>query len=131
MAVAKWPELKTNLSKAAVLLRSTQGQLRQALERREEYESALKQSIVLADSFATLLPIYLESLDRQLEQQEEGLGDLSRGLDEVTASIPEYGRATNRLVETARLLVWLVAAIVMLHGVYLLASVRLGKGYAV
>ena len=33
-AVAKWPELKTNLSQAAVLLRSTQGQVRQALERR-------------------------------------------------------------------------------------------------
>ncbi len=130
-AVAKWPGLKTNLSKAAVLLRSTQVQIRQALERRQDYEAALKQSIVLADSFATLLPIYLESLDRQLEQQEEGLGDLSHGLDEVTVAMPEYARATNRLVETARLLVWLVAGIVLLHGAYLLVSVRLGKGYAV
>ena len=86
---------------------------------------------MLAETFATLLPIYLESLDRQLEQQEEGLGDLSHGLDEVTAAIPEYGQATNRLLDTARLLVWLVAAIVLLHGAYLVASVRLGKGYAV
>ena len=130
-AVAKWPQLKTDLSHAAVLLRSTRGQVRQALERREEYEAALKQSIVLAETFATLLPIYLESLDRQLEQQEEGLGDLSHGLDEVTAAIPEYGKATNRLLDTARLLVWLVAGIVLLHGAYLVASVRLGKGYAV
>jgi uncharacterized phage infection (PIP) family protein YhgE len=131
MAIARWPELKTNLSKTATLLRSTQGQLRQALERRQDYEAALKQSIVLAESFATLLPIYLESLDRQLEQQEEGLDDLGHGLDDVTGAMPEYARATNRLVDTARLLVWLVSAIVLLHGAYLLASVRLGKGYAV
>jgi hypothetical protein len=130
-AVARWPALKTNLSKTATLLRSTQGQLRQALARREEYEAALKQSIVLADSFATLLPVYLESLDRQLEQQEEGLDGLDRGLADVSSAMPEYARATNRLVDTARLLVWLVAAIVLLHGAYLLASVRLGKGYAV
>jgi hypothetical protein len=131
VAVARWPELKTNLSKTAVLLRATQEQLRQALARRQEYEAALKQSIVLAESFATLLPVYLESLDRQLEQQEEGLDDLGRGLDDVTSAMPEYARATNRLVDTARLLVWLVAAIVLLHGGYLLASVRLGKAYTV
>src|SRR5579885_3249239 len=72
-AVAKWPQLKTNLSKASTLLRATKGQLHDALERRGDYEAALKQSIVLAESFATLLPVYLESLDLQLRQQEQGL----------------------------------------------------------
>jgi hypothetical protein len=122
-AVAKWPELKTNLSKAATLLRATQLQVRQALARRQEYEAALKQSIVLAESFATLLPIYLESLDLQLAEQERGLDDLSHGLDDVSATIPEYARATNGLVGTARLLAWLVAGIVLLHAAYLLGSV--------
>lgn len=130
-AVARWPELKTNLGKAATLLRATQKQLREALARRDQYEAALNQSIVLADSFATLLPVYLESLDRQLKEQEEGLDELGRGLDDVTSAMPEYAHATNRLVDTARLLVWLVSAIVLLHAGYLLASVRLGKGYAV
>ena len=129
--MARWPQLKTNLSKAATLLRSTQGQLKEALARRQDYEAALKQSIVLAESFATLLPVYLESLDSQLQQQEAGLDDLGRGLDEVSGAMPEYARATNRLVDTARLLVWLVSAIVMLHAAYLLVSVRLGKVYAV
>lgn len=130
-AVAKWPELKTNLSKASTLLRATQAQLYEALEQRQEYEAALKQSIVLAESFATLLPVYLESLDRQLQEQEQGLDDLGRGLDEVSDVMPEYAKATNGLVRTARLLAWLVAGIVMLHGAYLLVSLRLGKGYSV
>jgi ABC-type transporter Mla subunit MlaD len=125
-AVARWPQLKTDLGKASTLLRATRGQVRQALDRREEYEAALKQSIVLAESFATLLPIYLESLDRQMQEQEQGLDDLGRGLDEVTDVMPEYARATNGLVGTARLLAWLVAAIVAVHGAYLLVSVRLG-----
>jgi ABC-type transporter Mla subunit MlaD len=124
VAVARWPELKTNLSHASALLRGTQDQLRQALGRRQEYEAALRQSIVLADSFATLLPAYLESLDRQLQQQEQGLDELGHGLDEVDAAIPEYARATNSLVGTARLLAWLVAGIVLLHGGYLLVSLR-------
>jgi hypothetical protein len=129
--VARWPELKSNLSKASALLRATQTQLRQALERREEYEAALKQSIVLADSFATMLPVYLEALDRQLQEQEQGLDDLSNGLDEVSAAMPEYAATTNGLVRTARLLAWLVAAVAGLHGAYLLASVRLGRRYSV
>jgi DNA repair exonuclease SbcCD ATPase subunit len=129
-AVARWPELKGNLAKASTLLRATQDQLRQALNRRHEYEAALQETIVLADSFTTLLPVYLESLDRQLEEQERGLDDLRQGLDEVSSAMPEYARATNGLVGTARLLAWLVAAIVALHGVYLLVSVRLGKPLA-
>jgi uncharacterized phage infection (PIP) family protein YhgE len=130
-AAARWPGIKSDLSKAAVLLRSTQTQLKDALERQHEYEAALRQSIVLADSFATLLPVYLESMDRQLQQQEQGLGDLGHSLDEVGATMPEYARATNRLVTTARLLAWLVAAIVALHGCYLLMTVRLGRRYSV
>jgi len=123
-AVARWPELKTHFAKAATLLRATQTQLRQALDRRADYEAALKQSIVLAESFSTLLPLYLESLDRQLQEQEQGLDELGRGLDDVNEVIPEYARATNGLVGTARLLAWLVAGIVMLHGAYLLGGVK-------
>jgi uncharacterized phage infection (PIP) family protein YhgE len=130
-AVARWPELKGHLGRASTLLRATQGQIRQAIDRRTDYEAALKQSIVLADSFATLLPVYLESLDRQMQEQEQGLDDLGHGLDEVSAVMPEYARATNGLVGTARLLAWLVAGIVGLHGAYLLVSLRLGKAYSV
>jgi hypothetical protein len=130
-AVARWPETKADLGKAAALLRATRDQVRQATDRRAEYDAALTQSIALAESFATLVPVYLESLDRQMQEQEQGLDDLGRGLDEVGEVMPEYARATNGLVGTARLLAWLVAAIVGLHGAYLLASVRLGKVYSV
>jgi hypothetical protein len=130
-AVGRWPELRASLSRSAVVLKATQQQLDAALARRQEYEGALKQTIVLAETFATVLPLYLESLDRQLQEQEQGLADLGRGIEEVGESLPAYAAATNRLVTTARLLAWLVAVVVALHGAYLLLSVRLGRPYSV
>jgi len=54
-----------------------------------------------------------------------------QSIDAVGASLPAYGQTASRMTQTARLLAWLMAAIVGLHGVYLMASVRLGRRYSV
>jgi hypothetical protein len=106
-------------------------QLQQVLQNRQEYEAAMEQSIVLADRFAALLPVFINLVESQLREQEHGLDDLGQSIDEVSAALPAYAQTTARMVQTGRLLVWLVAAIVGLHGVYLVLSVRLGRRYSV
>lgn len=129
-ATERWPELRKTLARSATLLRLTQQQLDQALKNREQYEAAMKQTVVLADTFAELLPQFTQNLDRQLAQQETALDDLGQNLDDVADVIPAYGNTTSNLVQTVRLLLWLVAGMVCLHGVYLVLSVRLGQGYS-
>ena len=43
---------------------------------------------------------------------------------------PSYARTTTSLLQTARMLAWLVAGIIGLHGCYLLTGVRLGRRYS-
>jgi uncharacterized phage infection (PIP) family protein YhgE len=123
-AVARWPELRTTLKRSATVLKATQQQLEQALDNRKEYEAALRQTIVLAEAFATLLPYFTEQLEQQLAQQEESLDDLQQSMHEVSDTVPVYGRTATRMVETARLLLFLLAPIFGLHGFYLAMSAR-------
>ena len=66
----------------------------------------------------------------QLQEQEKAFDDLGQSIDEVGAAIPGYEQTAARMVQATRLLLWLVAAIVGLHGVYLVASARLGRQYS-
>jgi uncharacterized phage infection (PIP) family protein YhgE len=129
-AVRHWPELRKTLAQSATLLHETQRQLQQTLEHRQEYEAALKQTIVLTEAFATLLPLFTYQLDTQLREQERGLDDLGKSIDEVGESLPPTMQSTVQLMRTARLLVWLVAGIVGLHGIYLALSAKLGPAYS-
>ncbi|HZT80555.1 MAG TPA: hypothetical protein VFA26_10040 [Gemmataceae bacterium] len=129
-AVKRWPELRTTLSRSAGLLRATQAQMRQVLDNRQEYESALRQMIRLADIYAYLLPVFVDQLDRHLEEQERSLAELGQSIDEVSEAVPVYERTATRIVQTGKLLSWLVAGIVGLHGAYLMLSVRLGRRYS-
>lgn len=119
MAVERWPQLRTTMGRSAVVLRATQSQLNQALENRQEYEAAMRQTIILAETFAILLPDFTEQIDRQLAENEYALKDLGRSIHEVSASVPVYERTAVRLVETARVLLWLLGPIFALHGLYL------------
>ncbi len=130
MAATHWPELRKTLAQSATLLRETQRQLQQTLDHRKEYEAALKQTIVLTEAFATLLPLFTQQLDTQLREQEKGLDNLSKSIDEVGESLPPTMQSTVQLMQTARLLVWLVAGIVGLHGIYLALSAKLGRAYS-
>jgi methyl-accepting chemotaxis protein len=130
-AVARWPELRTSLKGSATLLKATQEQLKQALANRREYESALRQTSLLAEAFASLLPDYLEQLEGQLAEQERSLGDLSQNMHDIGDTVPVYSRTATRMVQTARLLLYLLGPIFGLHGFYLAMSSRKPGGLIV
>ena len=79
----------------------------------------MRQTIMLAEAFAILLPQFTGQLDRQLTQHELALDDLGQSIHEVSASVPVYSRTAVSLVRTARLLLWLLGPIFGLHGMYL------------
>ena len=130
-SVSRWPDLRSTLDNSATLLRATQKQLQDTLSHRQEYEASLKQTVVLADAFTSLLPLYTQQIDSQLKEQEHALGDLSHSIDEVGAVLPTCAQSANRIVQTGRLLIWLVASIMALHGAYLALSARLGKQFSI
>jgi chromosome segregation ATPase len=118
-AVENLPETRAMLARSATLLKATQQQLNQALENRREFESAMRQTILLAETFAILLPEFTDQIDAQLAQHEHTLGDLSQSIHEVSASVPVYSRTASRLVQTARLVLLLLGPIFALHGFHL------------
>src|SRR5262249_1164300 len=117
-AAERWPQLRNVLTRSATLLQATQKQLDQALGNRQEFESAMRQTIMLAETFAILLPEFTGQIDRQLAEHEHALGDLGQSIYEVSASVPVYSRTAVRLVQTARVLLWLLGPIFALHGLY-------------
>ncbi len=129
-AVAHWPELQTALHRSAKLLRATRGQLDHAVEHKHDYEAAVQQSVVLAESFATLLPLLTDQLDNRLDEEDHALRELEQSLGEVQTALPVYSRTAQQLVAAGRWLAWLVAAIVALHGAYLILSARLGRRFS-
>jgi hypothetical protein len=118
-AAAAWPGLRSMLLRSSTLLKATQKQLGEALGNRQEFESAMRQTILLAETFAILLPEFTNQIDRQLAEHERALGDLGQSIHEVTASVPIYSRTAVQLVQTARVLLWLLGPIFALHGFYL------------
>jgi ABC-type transporter Mla subunit MlaD len=118
-AVDHLPQTRAMLARSATLLLATQQQLKQALENRREFESAMRQTILLAEMFAILLPEFTDQIDSQLAQHERTLGDLGQSIHEVSATVPVYSRTASRLVHTARLLLLLLGIIFALHGCYL------------
>jgi uncharacterized phage infection (PIP) family protein YhgE len=123
-AVARWPELRKTLTRSAALLKAAQQQLGNVVEHRAEYEQALNETIALTEEFADRLPQFTHHLDGQLRDEEQSFDDLGRSIDEVSAALPAYARTASRLVQATRLLLGLVAAVVALHGVYLIVSSR-------
>jgi DNA repair ATPase RecN len=129
-AVARWPELRRTLSRLATGLEATRDQLDQAVRHRSDYEAAVQQTSRLADTFAAMLPLITDQLDGRLDEEERTLSDLGASLGEVGDALPVYSRLTSRLLETGRLLAWLVATIVGLHACYLMLSARMGRRYS-
>src|SRR5205823_9264774 len=123
-AVRRWPDLRKTLSRSAVLLKSARDQLDQTLENREEFEAEFNQTINLAEAFATMLPLFTDYLGTQLQDQEQALDDLGESIDEFGAAVPVYAKSASSLLQTVRWLIWLVAGVVGLHGVYLVASAK-------
>jgi hypothetical protein len=120
----RWPELRTSLARLSAVLNSTRHQLDRAVEHRHDYETAMRQTVRVAETFVTLLPLVSEQLDDQLDEEDQTLDDLGQSLDDVSAVLPQYERMTARFFLTGRLLVWLTASIVGLHACYLLVWSR-------
>ena len=129
-AVTRWPDLRKTLARSATLLKSAQQQMRNVLEHRRDYEQAVNDTIALTEEFADRLPQFTHNLDGQLREQEESFDQLGQSIDEVGAALPAYARTASRLVQATRLLLGLVAAIIGLHGVYLVMAGRLGRPYS-
>jgi hypothetical protein len=124
LAIARGPELRDGLAGTAGLLRATRDQLDLVLRNREQYEAAMGESIRLAETLSTLLPLLAEQLSTHLQEQERGLNDLEKSIGEVSGALPAYEQTTVRLLRMGRILAWLVAVAVGLHGAYLVASAR-------
>ncbi|MFN4259490.1 MAG: hypothetical protein ACK4RK_09325 [Gemmataceae bacterium] len=125
--VASWPELSRTLRNSATLLRTTQRQLDRVVTNRAQYEAARNQTAVLADTFAAMLPMLTDQLDNRLDEEEQALHELESSLQEVNRALPVYERSTLQVFQASRWLVWLMTAIVALHGCYMIASVWTGE----
>jgi ABC-type transporter Mla subunit MlaD len=130
-ALSRWPELRKTFTRFASILAAAHDQLDHAVEHRDEYEGAMNQTVQLAETFAAILPLVTDQLDNRLDEEERTLDELGQSLEEVSEILPPYAQTTSRLIQTGRLLSWLVAGIVGLHGCYLMLSVRMGRRYSV
>jgi hypothetical protein len=128
--VENWPETQATLSRLALALGATRDQLDQAVRHRREYEAAMEQTVRLADTFVSLLPIITDQLEGRLDEEERTLTELGQSIEEVDNVLPAYAQTAASLSQTGRLLAWLVAVIVGLHASYLLLSVKVGRGYS-
>ena len=123
-AVAHWPQLRQGLNRSATVLRTAQKQLQYALDHRAEYEASLEQTLLLSRTFASALPLMTEQLESELQTQEDSLSQLGAGIDEVSAMLPACSDSAAHILQTAKLLLGLVALIFGIHGLYLIGDVR-------
>lgn len=121
-AVERWPELRTTLTQSASLLRGAQVQMRTVLDNREEFEKAMTETVALTEEFADRLPSFTKNLDTGLADQEQAFAELAESIDEVSGALPAYAETASRMVQATRLLLWLMAALVGLHGLYVAVS---------
>jgi uncharacterized protein (DUF3084 family) len=121
-AAGKWPELRQSLKQTAKVLRSSAEQLDRVVAHRDDYEASVKQSTELAETFSLMVPLLTDQLDADLGEQEKTLRDLESSLDDVGNSVPTFKRSALDLLTTGRLLLWLTAAAVGLHGGFLLVE---------
>ncbi len=122
-----WPETQKTLKTMAKVLKSGQKQLDQAIDREEEYNTAVHQSAELGETFATMLPLVSKQMDNQLEEDEKSMKELGASLEEMGNLLPEYRSNFIFLVQFGRWLVWLVSLIVIVHAGYLFFFSEIGN----
>jgi hypothetical protein len=129
-AVRRWPELRKNLGRSSVLLRTTQSQLKHVLTHRAEYEASLEHTLVLSRTFSAALPLLTEQLEMELDDQEQALSNLDDSISDIRDAVPSCARSATSILQTTRLLLALMAAIFALHGGYLVLTARLGRRFS-
>jgi hypothetical protein len=124
VAVARWPDLRKNLGRSAVLLRTTQAQLQRALGHRAEYQASLNQTLLLGEAFSAALPLMTEQLETDLREQEQSLERLRATINEVNTTLPACSSTASRIVQTTRLLLALLGLVFGLHAGFLVFGTR-------
>jgi methyl-accepting chemotaxis protein len=122
--VTRWPELRKDLARSAVLLRTTRDQLKYVLDHRTEYEASLQNTLAMSKAVSGTLPLLTEQLGQDLEEQDQSLTSLVESVDEVTAAMPATGQTVNQLLHLTRVLLVLLASVFALHGLSLAFSGR-------
>jgi hypothetical protein len=123
--VQNWPQTQATLTRLAGGLQETGNRLNQVVEHRQEYETAMRQTVRLAETFISLLPMMTDQLEGRLDEEDRTLVDLGQSLDEVQNALPVYAQAASRLCQAGRYLAWMVALIVGIHAAYLIAGARI------
>lgn len=126
-AMRRWPELRKNLGRSAVLLRDTQARLNYVLTHRAEYDASLQHTLMLSRTISAALPLLTEQLEMELDDQEQALSDLDDSINDVRDALPSCARSASNILRTTRLLLLLMSAIFGLHGGYLMANARMGR----
>jgi len=127
----RWPELRKNLGRSAVLLRNTQGQLKHVLTHRAEYETSLQHALMLSRTISAALPLLTEQLEMEMDDQEQALSNLDDSINDVQEALPSCARSASSILQTTRLLLLLMSGIFGLHGGYLIAGARMGRRFSV
>lgn len=125
----KWPATRASLKESAEVLNRSRDQFDKMLDQQEEFEEALNASTELADRFAEIAPELSAGLDNRLGEQAASMEQIRVGLSQVNRSLPQLEQSTINLFDTARWLLWLVAALIGLHGLYIsVDAIRSGSG---
>src|SRR5947208_2925522 len=109
-------------AQTVTILRATHDQMDQVLKHRADYETAFQHTVRVADTFTVMLPLFVDQVSSQLDEEEYSLQQLGQSLDQVGDLFPAYEQTATSMVRTGRLLAWLVATIVAVHGVYALIA---------
>jgi hypothetical protein len=118
------PDCRSTLTRAAMLLGRTRDQLQLVVQNKPQYEKAWEQAVRAGESFALSLPALTEQLNGELADQDQALDELARSISDVADLLPGYGQTVEEFLVAGRLLAWLLAAGLGLHGVYLLVAAR-------
>jgi hypothetical protein len=120
-----WPVLVETMHRSATVLNGSHRQLESVLAQRVQCERAVNNSQQIAQTAASLIESSTTTLDARLDEQQQSLGQMERGLNEVSDNLPGVKQTANDLLLTLRWMFWLVGGLIGLHGLFVVCDARL------
>lgn len=114
----RWPEVRRTMESSAAMLGETRERFDGVLARREEYQNALRGSVVLTKAFADQLPAFVDQISLSLSQQATSLEQMQTGLGEVQGELPQARQTTLELLTGLRVLAWLIVGLTLSHALH-------------
>lgn len=118
------PDIRRSMKSTLEVLQAIHKGFRLTLENPVQFREGLERTLNIAQSFSRSLPLFLGQLEQDLQQQEESLVHLEKGIDDVARLLPEASLWAVRMIQFTRLLLTLGAIIFGLHGIYLIFGFR-------